>query len=140
MPNQRILFVNQEIAPYLPSSPSADLGKALPQAIHGKGCEVRTFMPKYGTVNERRNQLHEVIRLSGINIIIDDTDHPLIIKDASMQPQESRSILLIMTTISKNPQTTLTRWALIVPTTMKETFSSPAALSKQYANFVGSPT
>lgn len=51
-----------------------------------KGFEVRTFMPKYGTVNERRNQLHEVIRLSGMNIVIDDNDHPLIIKVASLQP------------------------------------------------------
>ncbi len=86
MADKRILYVNQEIAPYLPSNPNSELGKALPQAIHGKEYEVRTFMPKYGTVNERRNQLHEVIRLSGVNIIINDNDHPLIIKVASMHP------------------------------------------------------
>jgi len=58
----------------------------LPRGIQEKGIEVRTFMPRYGIINERRNQLHEVIRLSGMNIIIDDTDHPLIIKVATLQP------------------------------------------------------
>ncbi len=64
----------------------AVLGRDLPQSIQEKGLEVRTFMPKWGFVNERRNQLHEVIRLSGMNLIIDDTDHPLIIKVATLQP------------------------------------------------------
>lgn len=64
----------------------ATLGKKLPQGIQEKGHEVRTFMPRYGCINERRNQLHEVIRLSGMNLIIDDTDHPLIIKVATLQP------------------------------------------------------
>ena len=84
--NNRILFISQEIAPYIPSGEAAKLGKLLPTSMQEKGFEVRTFMPKFGTVNERRNQLHEVIRLSGMNIIIDDNDHPLIIKVASMQP------------------------------------------------------
>lgn len=70
----------------MPASDMAAFGKNLPTSVHKKGFEVRTFMPKYGAVNERRNQLHEVIRLSGVNIIIDDNDHPLIIKVASMQP------------------------------------------------------
>ena len=61
----------------------ANIGRNLPQAIQEKGREIRTFMPKLGNINERRNQLHEVIRLSGMNLIIDDTDHPLIIKVAS---------------------------------------------------------
>lgn len=86
MTNNRILFINQEIAPYLPSSPNATLGRDLIQGMQERGFEVRTFMPKFGAVNERRNQLHEVIRLSGINIAIDDNDHPLIIKVASLQP------------------------------------------------------
>jgi len=60
------------------------LGRELPQMIHERGREIRLFMPRFGNVNERRNQLHEVIRLSGMNLIIDDTDHPLIIKVASM--------------------------------------------------------
>lgn len=86
MAKERILFINQEIAPYIPTNPKSALGKFLPVSMQDKGYEVRTFMPKFGSVNERRNQLHEVIRLSGINIIIDDNDHPLIIKVASLQP------------------------------------------------------
>ena len=61
------------------------IGRYLPQGIQERGQEIRTFMPRYGNINERRNQLHEVIRLSGMNLIIDDTDHPLIIKVASIQ-------------------------------------------------------
>jgi Glycogen synthase len=81
----KVLFITQEITPYLPESEMANIGRHLPQAIQEKGREIRTFMPKWGTINERRNQLHEVIRLSGMNLIIDDTDHPLIIKVASIQ-------------------------------------------------------
>lgn len=86
MENKKILYISQEIAPYLSDSPLALYGRELPQKIQEKGYEVRTFMPKYGCINERRNQLHEVIRLSGMNIIIDDSDHPLIIKVATLQP------------------------------------------------------
>ena len=64
----------------------AILGRDLAQTTQDSGYEVRTFMPKYGSINERRNQLHEVIRLSGMNVIIDDADHPLIIKVATLQP------------------------------------------------------
>lgn len=86
MKNNRILYISQEITPYLPQTPLAILGNKAPIAMQEKGYEVRTFMPKYGAINERRNQLHEVIRLSGMNIIIDDCDHPLIIKVATLQP------------------------------------------------------
>lgn len=86
MENKKLLYISQEIAPYLPESPLAVFGRDLPQKVQEKGFEVRTFMPKYGCINERRNQLHEVIRLSGMNIIIDDSDHPLIIKVATLQP------------------------------------------------------
>lgn len=78
--------MSQEIAPYVPSGDIASLTRNIAQGVHSRASEVRTFMPKYGTVNERRNQLHEVIRLSGMNIPIDDNDHPLIIKVASLQP------------------------------------------------------
>ena len=81
----KVLFITQEIIPYVTESEMANAGRKLPQAIQEKGREIRTFMPKWGNVNERRNQLHEVIRLSGMNLIIDDTDHPLIIKVASIQ-------------------------------------------------------
>ena len=85
MAKKKILFINQEIAPYVPDSDMSLMGRALPQAMQEKGHEIRTFMPKWGNINERRGQLHEVIRLSGMNLIIDDTDHPLIIKVASIQ-------------------------------------------------------
>ena len=74
-----------EILPYLPETEMAHIGRYLPQGIQEKGKEIRTFMPRFGCINERRNQLHEVIRLSGMNLIINDTDHPLIIKVASIQ-------------------------------------------------------
>lgn len=83
---KRILYISQEITPYLPSSPMSLIGQQLPQSAQDNGHEVRIFMPKYGCINERRNQLHEVIRLSGMNVSIDDTDHPLIIKVATLQP------------------------------------------------------
>lgn len=82
---KKILYISQEITPYLHESPMGQLGKTLPQKVQDKGFEARAFMPKYGCINERRNQLHEVIRLSGANVVIDDTDHPLIIKVATLQ-------------------------------------------------------
>jgi starch synthase len=85
MSPKKILFITQEITPYLSETPIAVTSRYLPQAIQEKGKEIRTFMPRFGNINERRNQLHEVIRLSGMNLIIDDTDHPLIIKVASIQ-------------------------------------------------------
>ena len=81
---KRVLFISQEIVPYVAETAMSVLGRDLPQAIFNQGCEIRTFMPKWGNINERRNQLHEVQRLSGMNLIINDTDHPLIIKVASI--------------------------------------------------------
>ncbi len=85
MESKKILFISQEITPYLPESEISIIGRNLPQGVQDRGKEIRTFMPRFGCINERRNQLHEVIRLSGMNLIIDDTDHPLIIKVASIQ-------------------------------------------------------
>ena len=84
MAKKKILFINQEISPYVPDNTLSLMGKSLPQAMQERNHEIRTFMPKWGTINERRGQLHEVIRLSGMNLIINDTDHPLIIKVASI--------------------------------------------------------
>lgn len=84
MSNCKILYVCQEITPYLPETDMSVLCRTLSQAMQERGGEIRTFMPRYGSVNERRNQLHEVIRLSGMNLIIDDNDHQLIIKVASI--------------------------------------------------------
>lgn len=85
MKKAKVLFVSSEITPYLDESPIGTIGRKLPQGIQERGKEIRTFMPRFGCINERRNQLHEVIRLSGMNLIINDNDHPLIIKVASIQ-------------------------------------------------------
>ncbi len=81
---KKILFITQEITPYVPDSPLSRVGREIAEATQTRNREIRTFMPKWGNINERRNQLHEVIRLSGMNLIIDDTDHTLVIKVASI--------------------------------------------------------
>lgn len=91
---KKILFINQEITPYVPETPLSLKGIEVPKTIQENGFEIRTFMPKWGIINERRGQLHEVIRLSGMNLIIDDTDHPLIIKVASV-PQARVQVYFI---------------------------------------------
>ena len=80
---ERVLFVNQGIIPYVETSHESKIGRCLPQSIHEKGIETRMFMPKYGTISERKCFLHEVIRLSGQNIIINNNDHNLAVKVAS---------------------------------------------------------
>ena len=83
--NLKVLFISQEITPYVPENEISSICRMLPEAVQTRGYEMRAFMPRFGIINERRNQLHEVIRLSGMNLIIDDTDHQLIIKVASIQ-------------------------------------------------------
>lgn len=84
MATNKILYVCQEISPYLPENDFSKLSLEMARQMQERGAEVRTFMPRYGCINERRNQLHEVIRLSGMNLIINDNDHQLIIKVASI--------------------------------------------------------
>ncbi|MFV0484587.1 MAG: glycogen/starch synthase [Bacteroidales bacterium] len=86
MTSKRVLFVSQEIYPYTEENEISKISRFLPQHIQESGKEIRAFMPRYGVVNERRYQLHEVIRLSGMNLVIDDADRQLIIKVASIQP------------------------------------------------------
>lgn len=81
---KKVLFVCSEIYPYLPESEIATIGRYLPQGTQERKREIRSFMPRYGCINERKNQLHEVIRLSGMNLVISDVDRPLIIKVASI--------------------------------------------------------
>lgn len=81
---KKILFLTQEIEPYVSETPLSSISRNLIPAVQETGREIRIFTPKWGHINERRNQLHEVIRLSGMNLIIDDTDHQLIIKVASI--------------------------------------------------------
>jgi starch synthase len=85
MRKPKVLFISQEIMPYMEETHISKISRMLPQGIQERGKDIRTFMPRFGCINERRNQLHEVIRLSGMNLIIDDSDHPLIIKVASIQ-------------------------------------------------------
>ncbi len=80
----KVLFIFQEISPFVEENDRSLLGHMLPRKIQEKGGEIRTFMPSYGIINERKNQLHEVIRLSGTNIVINDNDNPLIIKVSSI--------------------------------------------------------
>ena len=91
---KKVLFINQEITPYVPDTEMSLMGNLMPQKMQEAGYEIRTFMPKWGTINERRGQLHEVIRLSGMNLIIDDMDHPLIIKVATI-PQTRIQVYFI---------------------------------------------
>ena len=84
MATNKILYVCQEISPYLPENEFAKLSLEMARQMQERGSEVRIFMPRYGCINERRNQLHEVIRLSGMNLIINYNDHQLIIKVASI--------------------------------------------------------
>ena len=91
---KKVLFINQEITPYVPDTEMSLMGNMMPQKMQEAGYEIRTFMPKWGTINERRGQLHEVIRLSGMNLIIDDMDHPLIIKVATI-PQTRIQVYFI---------------------------------------------
>lgn len=84
MEKKKVLFISQEISPFLPKSEISVTARNLAQGVQEAGKEIRVFMPRFGVINERRHQLHEVIRLSGMNMIIDDNDHPLIIKVASI--------------------------------------------------------
>ena len=84
MEKVRVLYISQEITPFLPENEVSSMVRNLSQGIQQAGKEIRVFMPRYGVINERRHQLHEVIRLSGMNLVIDDMDHPLIIKVASI--------------------------------------------------------
>lgn len=81
----KILFLCQEMAPYLELTEISKITRHLPQAMQENGYEIRVLMPRFGCINERRNKLHEVIRLSGMNIVVDENDNPLVIKVASIQ-------------------------------------------------------
>ena len=92
---KRVLFVNSEIYPYLPESEIANIGRYLPQGIQERKKEIRSFMPRYGCINERKNQLHEVIRLSGMNVVVNDVDRPVVIKVASIAAARSIQVYFI---------------------------------------------
>ncbi len=94
MKNKKILYVSSEVVPYLPETEISSMSFEIPRMINKQGGQIRIFMPKYGSINERRHQLHEVIRLSGLNLVINDLDMPLIIKVASI-PKERIQVYFI---------------------------------------------
>tara|TARA_R110002073_G_scaffold279026_1_gene442773 strand:- start:6013 stop:6819 length:807 start_codon:yes stop_codon:yes gene_type:complete len=94
MKDKRILYVSSEVVPYLPENETANMSFEVSKEMHNKGAQIRIFMPRFGVINERRHQLHEVIRLSGMNLIINDMDMPLIIKVASI-PKERMQVYFI---------------------------------------------
>ena len=94
MQKTRVLYITQEIVPFLPESEVSSAVRTLAQGVHERDKEIRIFMPRFGVINERRHQLHEVIRLSGMNLIVNDVDHPLIIKVASV-PQARMQVYFI---------------------------------------------
>lgn len=94
MKDKRVLIVSSEVIPYLPENELSTTSFEAAKMIHGKGGQTRIFMPRYGLINERRHQLHEVIRLSGMNLVINDMDMPLIIKVASI-PKERMQVYFI---------------------------------------------
>lgn len=94
MQKKKILFVAQEISPFITTSTIANTMGRLPQVTQESGRDIRIFAPRFGCINERRHQLHEVIRLSGLNLVIDEADHPLVIKVASV-PQVKIQVYFI---------------------------------------------
>jgi starch synthase len=81
---KRILFIAHEMSPYLEMTEFAEIANKLAIKANDGGFEVRCIMPRFGVVNERRHRLHEVVRLSGINVSVDNDDYPLQIKVASL--------------------------------------------------------
>ncbi len=94
MKDKRILYVSSEVVPYLPETEISSMSFEAPKMVNDNGGQIRIFMPRYGNINERRHQLHEVIRLSGMNLVINDLDMPLIIKVASI-PKERMQVYFI---------------------------------------------
>ncbi|MDR6299584.1 glycogen/starch synthase [Mesonia maritima] len=94
MKDKRILYVSSEVIPYLPETEISSMSFEAPRMVNSQGGQIRIFMPRFGNINERRHQLHEVIRLSGMNLVINDLDMPLIIKVASI-PKERMQVYFI---------------------------------------------
>ena len=94
MEDKRILYVSSEVVPYLAENEVSIMSYDVPKMVNDLGGQIRIFMPRYGNINERRHQLHEVIRLSGMNLVVNDLDMPLIIKVASI-PRERIQVYFI---------------------------------------------
>ena len=103
MKDKRVLIISSEVVPYLPQTDQVIKSFQIPKTVNEMGGR-HEFMPRYGLINERRHQLHEVIRLSGMNLVINDMDMPLIIKVASIPKERMQVFLLIMRNILKEEQ------------------------------------
>ena len=125
MKNRKILYVSSEVVPYLPESEISKMSFEIPKMVNKQGGQIRIFMPRYGNINERRHQLHEVIRLSGINLVIDDLDMPLIIKVASIPKERIQVYLLTMRNTLKENLLFLTRRESYSKITMKGLYFLP---------------
>ncbi len=84
MAKGRILYISQDVTPFSPETEASMMGRLLPQYSQEIGREIRVFVPRFSFINDRKHQLHEVIRLSGMNLIINNCDHQLIIKVGSI--------------------------------------------------------
>ena len=140
MSKPRVLYISQHLTPYLPETTMSHVSRMLPQGTHEKGKEIRVFMPRFGKINERRHQLHEVIRLSGMNLNVNDTDHPLIIKVASIPSARIQVYFIDNDTYFKRKACWKTPTGTSSQTTMSAAFSSPAACSRPCASWVGRQT
>ena len=127
MRDKRVLIVSSEVVPYLPENELSTTSFDAAKMIHSKGGQTRIFMPRFGLINERRHQLHEVIRLSGMNLVINDMDMPLIIKVASIPKERMQVyfILLIMTSILKEKHCFLMKTIIYLKITMKGLYFLP---------------
>ena len=94
MKDKRVLYISSEVVPYLPETEISSAAFQVAKMTNSVGGQTRIFMPRFGNINERRHQLHEVIRLSGMNMVINDLDMPLIIKVASI-PKERMQVYFI---------------------------------------------
>jgi starch synthase len=123
MPNQKILYITTEMYPYQEDTNMAAVVNKMALKMHQEGNDVRVFMPRFGQISERKFQLHEVIRLSGMNIIINDLDQPLIIKVASLPGKDFRFTLLTMKNTSKENNIILMMKEILSMIMTKELFS-----------------
>lgn len=124
MAKTKILFVTHEMSPFLEISKISEITRQLPQAMQEKGFEIRILMPRFGNINERRNRLHEVIRLSGMNIVVDNNDNPLIIKVASLPAARMQVYFLDNEEYFQRKKFFVTRRVSFLQTTMSDHCSS----------------
>ena len=137
---KKVLYVCSEIYPYLPESDISAVGRYLPSGIQELGGGIRAFMPRYGLINERRNQLHEVIRLSGMNLVIDGADHPLVIKVSSIAAARMQVYFIDNEDYFHRKAVDRDAEGKFFPTTMKEPFSLLTESLKRSRSSGGSRT